>query len=175
MNFGEKNKEKKHEFPMPIPVTPVKIPAAAGRAHEESSKTVGPAGDSLDKRGENKVMDDIETSSTSSEKGEELSIMEEGEYSDDDDMNDLSSANDKNLKENDTNKDRVTVTEVVDITKISSNKLEQYTATPSRILKLVQINKGQKTRFMLNIEGGGDLKLVETQLTMFQILFYLNL
>ena len=40
MNFGEKNKEKKHEFPMPIPVTPVKIPAAAGRAHEESSKTV---------------------------------------------------------------------------------------------------------------------------------------
>ena len=99
-------------------------------------------------------MDDIETSSTSSEKGEELSIMEEGEYSDDDDMNDLSSTNDKNLKENDTNKDRVTVTEVVDITKISSNKLEQYTATPTRILKLVQINKGQKTRFMLNIEGG---------------------
>jgi uncharacterized membrane protein len=83
-------------------------------ADEESSKTVGPAGDSLDKREENKVMDDIETSSTSSEKGEELSIMEEGEYSDDDDMNDLSSTNDKNLKENDTNKDRVTVTEVVD-------------------------------------------------------------
>jgi hypothetical protein len=49
MNFGEKSTEKKHEFPMTIPVTPVKIPAAAGRAHEESSKTVGPAGDSLDK------------------------------------------------------------------------------------------------------------------------------
>jgi hypothetical protein len=79
--------------------------------------------------------------------------MEEGQFSDDD-MNDLPSTNDKNLKENDTNKDRVTVTEVVDITKISSNKLEQYTATPTRILKLVQINKGQKTRFMLNIEGG---------------------
>ena len=136
---------------------------------------MGPAGDSLDKREENKVMDDIETSSTSSEKGEELSIMEEGEYSDDDDMNDLSSTNDKNLKENDTNKDRVTVTEVVDITEISSNKPEQYTATPTRILKLVQINKGQKTRFMLNIGGGGDLNLVETQLTMFQIPFYLNL
>ena len=135
---------------MPIPVTPVNIPAAAGRAHEEPSKTVGPAGDSLDKREDNKVMDDIETSSTSSEKGEELSIMEEGEYSDDYDMNDLSSTNDKNLKENATNEDKVTVTEVVDITKISSNKPEQYTATPTRILKLVQINKGQKTRFMLN-------------------------
>ena len=78
MNFGEKSTEKKHEFPMTIPVTPVKIPAAAGRAHEESSKTVGPAGDSLDKTRENKVMDDIETSSMSSEKRKELSIMEEG-------------------------------------------------------------------------------------------------
>jgi hypothetical protein len=48
----------------------------------------------------------------------------------------------------------VKVTEVVDITEISSNKPEQsYTATPTRILKLVQIDKGQKTRFMLNIGG----------------------
>lgn len=47
------------------------------------------------------------------------------------------------------------VTEVVDITEISSSKTEQsYTATPTRILRLVQIDKGQKTRFMLNI--GGD-------------------
>ena len=52
------------------------------------------------------------------------------------------------------NEDRVKVTEVIDITEISSNKPEQYTATPTRILKLVQINKGQKTRFMLNIGGG---------------------
>jgi hypothetical protein len=42
------------------------------------------------------------------------------------------------------------VTEVVDITEISSSKTEHiYTATPTRILKLVQIDKGQKTRFML--------------------------
>ena len=71
MNFGEKSQEKN------IPVTPVKIPAAAGKAHEEPSKTVG---------GENKLMVDSETSSTSSEKEEELSIIE-GEFSDD--MNDL--------------------------------------------------------------------------------------
>jgi hypothetical protein len=59
MNFGEKSwcrdQEKKEEFRRPIqitpvkilPVTPVKIPAAAGKAHEEPSKTVGPAGDFL--------------------------------------------------------------------------------------------------------------------------------
>jgi hypothetical protein len=59
MNFGEKSfcrdQEKKEEFRRPIqitpvkppPVTPVKIPAAAGKAHEEPSKTVGPAGDRL--------------------------------------------------------------------------------------------------------------------------------
>jgi hypothetical protein len=69
-------------------------------------------------------------------------------------MKTLPSNNDQNLKENATNEDRVKVTEVVDITKISSNKPEQsYTATPTRILKLVQIDKGQKIRFMLNIGG----------------------
>jgi len=58
----------------------------------------------------------------------------------------------KTLKDNDTNEDRMKVTEVVDITEITTNKPEQlYTATPTRILKLVQIDKGQKTRFMLNI------------------------
>jgi hypothetical protein len=98
-------------------------------------------------------MDNVETSSMSPEKGEELSIMEEGQFSDDD-MNDLPSTNDKNLKENDTTEDRMTVTEVVDMTKISSNKPEQYTETPTRILKLVQIDKGQKTRFTLNMERG---------------------
>ena len=41
MNLGKKIKERKHEFHMPIPVTPVNIPAAAGRAPEEPSKTVG--------------------------------------------------------------------------------------------------------------------------------------
>ena len=88
----------------------------------------------------------------------------------DDDMNDLPSTNDKNQKENDTTGDRMTVTEVVDMTKISSNKPEQYTETPTRILKIVQIDKGQKTRFTLNMEkggggggGGGDLKLAQTQ------------
>ena len=81
--------------------------------------------------------------------------MEEGEFSDDDDdMNGLQNNSEESLKDNDTNEDRVKVTEVVDITKISSNKPEQsYTATPTRILKLVQIDKGQKTRFMLNIGG----------------------
>ena len=97
-------------------------------------------------------MVDSEASSTSSEKGE-ISIMEEGEFSDDD-MNGLQNNSEKNLKDNDTNEDRVKVTEVVDITEISSSKTEQsYTATPTRILRLVQIDKGQKTRFMLNIGG----------------------
>ena len=114
----------------------------------KSQVRLSPAGDSLNKREVHKVMDNIETSSMSSEKGEELSIME-GEVSDDA-MNDLLSTNDKNLKGNDTTKDRVTVTEVVDITEISSNKPEQYTATPTRIFKLVQIGKGQK---MLYIGG----------------------
>jgi hypothetical protein len=50
-------------------MTPVKIPAAAGKAHEEPSKTVGPAGDSLyqSQREEKKLMVDSEASSTSSE------------------------------------------------------------------------------------------------------------
>jgi hypothetical protein len=48
----------------------------------------------------------------------------------------------------------VKVTKVVDITEISSSKPEQsYTATPTRTIKLVQIDKEQKTRFMLNIGG----------------------
>jgi hypothetical protein len=55
--------------------------------------------------------------------------MEEGEFSDDD-MNGLQNNSEKNLKDNDTNEDRMKVTEVVDITKISSSKTEQYTATP---------------------------------------------
>jgi hypothetical protein len=169
MNFEEKSlcrdQEKKEEFRRPIqitpvktpPVTPVKIPAAAGKAHEEPSKTVGPAGDRLyqSQSEEKKLMVDSEASSTSSEKGE-VSIMEEGEFSDDDDdMNVLQNNSEKNLKDNDTNDDRVKVTEVVDITEISSSKPEQsYTATPTRILKLVQIDKGQITKFMLNIGGG---------------------
>jgi hypothetical protein len=47
-------------------VTPVKIPAAAGKAHEEPSKTVGPAGDSLyqSQREEKKLMVDSEASYT---------------------------------------------------------------------------------------------------------------
>ena len=110
MNFGEKSwcrdQEKKEEFRRPIqitpvkilPVTPVKIPAAAGKAHEEPSKTVGPAGDSLyqSQREEKKLMVDSEASSTSSEKGE-ISIMEEGEFSDDDDddMNGLQNDSEK--------------------------------------------------------------------------------
>jgi hypothetical protein len=72
-------------------------------------------------------MVDSEASSTSSEKGE-ISIMEEGEVSDDDDdddMNGLQNNSEKNLKDNDTNEDRMKVTEVVDITKISSSKTEQ--------------------------------------------------
>ena len=68
-------------------------------------------------------------------------------------MKTLPSNKDQNLKINATNEDRVKVTEVVDITEISSNKPEQYTATPTRILKLVQIDKEQKTKFMLNIGG----------------------
>jgi hypothetical protein len=61
--------------------------------------------------------------------------MEEGEFSDDDnDMNVLQNNSEKNIKDNDTNDDRVKVTEVVDITEISSSKPEQsYTATPTRI------------------------------------------
>jgi hypothetical protein len=102
-------------------------------------------------------MVDSEASSTSSEKGE-ISIMEEGEFSDDDDddddMNGLQDNSGK--KDNDPNEDRMKVTEVVDITEISSSKTEHiYTATPTRILKLGQIDKGQKTRFMFNIGGGG--------------------
>ena len=115
---------------------------------------MGPAGDSLyqSQREEKKLMVDSEASSTSSEKGE-ISIMEEGEFSDDD-MNGLQNNSEKNLKDNDTNEDRVKVTEVVDITEISSSKTEQsYTATPTRILRLVQIDKGQKTRCMLSIGG----------------------
>jgi hypothetical protein len=47
------------------------------------------------------------------------------------------------------------VTEVVDITEISSSKTEHiYTATPTRILKLGQIDKGQKTRFMFTYHYG---------------------
>ena len=158
MNIGEKSwcrdQEKKEEFRRPIPITPVKISVAVGKAHKEPSKTVGPADDSRDQREENKLMVDSEASWSSSEKGD-ISIMEEGEFSDDDnDMNGLQNNSEKNLKDNDTNEDRVKVTEVVDITKISSNKPEQsYTATPTRILKLIQIDKGQKTRFMLNIGG----------------------
>ena len=98
-----KSKEKKEEFRRPIPITPVKIipatpvsPAAAGKAHEEPSKTVGPAGDSLDQREENKLMVDSEASSTSSEKGE-ISIMEEEEFSDAD-MNSLHNNSEKNFK-----------------------------------------------------------------------------
>jgi hypothetical protein len=74
-------------------------------------------------------MVDSEASSTSSKKGE-ISIMEEREFSDDDDdMNVLQNNSEKNLKDNDTNDDRVKVTEVVDITEISSSKPEQsYTA-----------------------------------------------
>ena len=83
--------------------------------------------------------------------------MEEGEFSDDDDdddMNGLQNNSEKNLKDNDTNDDRVNETEIVDITEISSSKPEQsYTATPTRTIKLVQIDKEQKTRFMLNIGG----------------------
>ena len=159
MNFGEKRKEKKEEFRRTIipispiksiPVTPVKIPAAAGKAHEEFSKTVGPAGDNLYQR--------EEISATSTEKGEiSIYVMEEGEFSDeDDDMNGLQNNSDNKSKDNDTNEDRVKVTEVVDITDTTSSKPEQlpvYTATPTRILKLMQIDKGQKTRFMLNIGG----------------------
>jgi hypothetical protein len=158
MNIGEKSwcrdQEKKEEFRRPIPITPVKISVAVGKAHKEPSKTVGPADDSRDQREENKLMVDSEASWSSSEKGD-ISIMEEGEFSDDDnDMNGLQNNSEKNLKDNDTNEDRVKVTEVVEITKISSNKPEQsYTATPTRILKLIQIDKGQKTRFMLNIGG----------------------
>lgn len=168
MNFGEKSwcrdQEKKEEFRRPtqitpvkiLPVTPVKIPAAAGKAHEEPSKTVGPAGDSLyqSQREEKKLMVDSEASSTSSEKGE-ISIMEEGEFSDDDDDDDMNGLQDNSgKKDNDTNEDRMKVTEVVDITEISSSKTEHiYTATPTRILKLGQIDKGQKTRFMFNIGG----------------------
>jgi hypothetical protein len=52
--------------------------------------------------------------------------MEEGEFSDDDDddddMNGLQNNSEK--KDNDTNEDRVKVTEVVDITEISSSKTE---------------------------------------------------
>jgi hypothetical protein len=68
-------------------------------------------------------MFDSEALSTSSEKGE-ISIMEEGEFSDDDDddMNGLQNNSEK--KNNDTNEDRVKVTEVVDITEISSSKTE---------------------------------------------------
>ena len=109
MNFGEKSlcrdQEKKEEFRRPIqitpvkilPVTPVKIPAAADKVHEEPSKTMGPAGDSLyqSQREEKKLMLDSEASSTSSEKGE-IPIMEEGEVSDDDDdMNGLQNNNEK--------------------------------------------------------------------------------
>jgi hypothetical protein len=118
---------------------------------------VGTAGDSLyqSQREEKKLMVDSEASSTSSEKGE-ISIMEEGEFSDDDDdgddMNDLQDNSEK--KDNDTNEDRVKVTEVVDMSEISSSKTEHiYTAAPTRILKLGQIGKGQKTRFMFNIGG----------------------
>jgi hypothetical protein len=76
-------------------------------------------------------MVDSEASSTSSEKGE-ISIMEEGEFSDDDDdMNGLQDNSGK--KDNDTNEDRMKVTEVVDITEISSSKTEHiYTATPTK-------------------------------------------
>jgi hypothetical protein len=118
---------------------------------------VGPAGNSLyqSQREEKKLMVDSEASSTSSEKGE-ISIMEEGEFSDDDDddddMNGLQTDSEK--KDNDTNEDRVKVTEVVDMLEISSCKTEHiYTATPTRILRLGQIDKGQKTRFMFNIGG----------------------
>jgi len=104
MNFGEKSKKEEFRRPIPItpvkilPVTPIKIPAAAGKAHEEPSKTVGPAGDNLYQREEIKLMVDSEASSTSSEKGE-ISIMEEGEFSDDDDdMNGLQNNSEKNLK-----------------------------------------------------------------------------
>ena len=52
-------------------------------------------------------MVDSEASSTSSEKGE-ISIMEEGEFSDDDDdMNGLQNNSEKNLKDNDTHDHRV--------------------------------------------------------------------
>jgi hypothetical protein len=103
-------------------------------------------------------MVDSEASSTSSEKGE-ISIMEEGEFSDDDDDDDDDDMNglqdNSGKKDNDTNEDRMKVTEVVDITEISSSKTEHiYTATPTKILKLGQIDKGQKTRFMFNIWGG---------------------
>ena len=148
MNFGEKSwcrdQEKKEEFRRPtqitpvkiLPVTPVKIPAAAGKAHEEPSKTVGPAGDSLyqSQREEKKLMVDSEASSTSSEKGE-ISIMEEGEFSHDDDDDDMNGLQDNSgKKDNDTNEDRMKLTEVVDITEISSSKTEHiYTATPTRM------------------------------------------
>jgi hypothetical protein len=114
MNFGEKSwcrdQEKKEEFRRPtqitpvkiLPVTPVKIPAAAGKAHEEPSKTVGPAGDSLyqSQREEKKLMVDSEASSTSSEKGE-ISIMEEGEFSDDDNDDDMNGLQDNSGKKDD--------------------------------------------------------------------------
>jgi hypothetical protein len=72
-NFGEKSWREFRRLtqitPVKIlPVTPVKIPAAAGKAREEPSKTVGPAGDSLyqSQREEKKLMVDSEASSTSS-------------------------------------------------------------------------------------------------------------
>jgi hypothetical protein len=43
-------------------------------------------------------------------------------------MNGLQDNSEKNLKDNDTNEGRMKVTEVVDITEISSSKTEQYTA-----------------------------------------------
>ena len=107
--------------------------------------------------------------------------MEEGEFSDDDDDDNMNGLQDNSgKKDNDTNEDRMKVTEVIDITEISSSKTEHiYTATPTKILKLGQIDKGQKTRFMFNIGGGGgggcNLKPVPTQLTMCQIPFYSNL
>jgi hypothetical protein len=81
--------------------------------------------------------------------------MEEGEFSDDDDDDDMNGLQDNSgKKDNDTNEDSMKVTEVVDITEISSSKTEHiYTATPTKILKLGQIDKGQKTRFMFNIGG----------------------
>jgi hypothetical protein len=72
---------------------------------------VGPAGDSLyqSQREEKKLMVDSEASSTSSEKGE-ISIMEEGEFSDDDDDDDMNGLQyNSGKKDNDTNEDRMKV------------------------------------------------------------------